>query len=141
MKLIPHYRTHLLTACFLLSSVLSFSQGQGLEWQAESNILLSNETEVMLTSNLTKQGSVFTWEQIGYNTSETITFNVSSTTGNWNAQNSTGELNYVLNSTETTATLTLDGNQDGVIAILIINGENAATTNSYTFYIETLTNL
>ena len=132
----------LLILCFFIGTVVSFSQNQNTEWSAESYLVSINGTDVEITSNLTMQGTTFTWEQLGYNTTNTNTFTIASVTGNWNMQDGIGELNYeLITSEDTLASLTVTGTTEGITLSLIVNGTNGATDNSYTFYIETFTNL
>jgi hypothetical protein len=143
MKRISLYKTHLLSLCFFLGTLITIAQNQNSEWSAESYLVAVNNVDVEIESHLTKQGNTFTWEQIGYNNTDTSTFNITSTTGNWNAQNHTGELNYDLTLSDgTTANLNISGTTEGISMLLIINVSNTAN-ESYAFYIdmETLTNL
>lgn len=141
MKRISQYNFYLLAICFFMGSMVGTSQTQNMDWLAESLVIMANDTEVELVSNLTKQGTSFTWEQVGDSTSDTSIFTITAVSGNWNIADNTGELTYDLTSEESSGSLTLDGNADGVIVILSINGTNGATNDSYTFYIETLSNL
>lgn len=141
MKYSSLYKINLLALFFFLGTVASYSQTQNLEWSAESYLVAINMVDVEITSNLTKQNSVFTWEQLGYNTSDTSTFNITAISGNWNAQDNIGALNYELTSDGLSAALTLTGTTEGITLLLSINGANNTTSDSYTFYIETFTNL
>lgn len=141
MKYSSLYKINLLALFFFLGTVASYSQTQNLEWSAESYLVTINMVDVEITSNLTKQNSVFTWEQLGYNTSDTSTFNIAAISGNWNAQDNIGALNYELTSDGLSAALTLTGTTEGITLLLSINGANNTTSDSYTFYIETFTNL
>lgn len=141
MNHISQYKFYHIALCFFLGTMVSISQNQNIEWSAESFLIVANGTEVELTSNLTKQGTTFTWEQVGYNTTDTSTYTITATSGNWNTQDNIGELNYDLTLEELSANLTISGTEEGVIAILHINSADASGHDTYTFYIETLTSL
>ncbi|WP_299101958.1 hypothetical protein [uncultured Winogradskyella sp.] len=142
MKTISLYKLNLITFCFLLGTLFSFSQNEHIDWSAQSYLVGVNGTEVELNNNLTKQGTNFTWVQNGYNnTSETSSFNISLVTGNWNTSDNTGEIQYDLTTEDSTASLIINGNAEGIIVVLSINDVNEIAAESYTFYIESLTNL
>jgi hypothetical protein len=141
MKLISSYKLNLLNLCFCLGTILSFSQTQNLEWEAESFLVTINEVDVEITSNMTKQGGTFTWEQIGYNNTDTSSFAITAVSGDWDTQTSLGELNYNLTSGELSASLAVTGTTEDITMQLIVSDANGTLVSSYTFYIDTFNNL
>jgi hypothetical protein len=141
MKPIFSYKLNSLTLCFCLSTILSFSQTQNLEWEAESFLVAMNGVDVEITSNMAKQGGTFTWEQIGYNNTDTSSFAITAVSGDWDTQTSLGELNYNLTLGELSASLAVTGTTEGITMLLIISDVNGTLVNNYTFYIETFNNL
>jgi hypothetical protein len=141
MKRISSYKLNLLNLCFCLGTILSFSQTQNVEWEAESFLVTINEVDVEITSNIIKQGTTLTWEQIGYNNSDTSSFAITAVSGDWDTQTSLGELNYNLTSGELSANLAVTGTTEGITMLLLISDVNGTLVNSYTFYIETFNNL
>ena len=138
------YRIHAIALCFLLGTALSFGQSITTDWTAESYLVSINNTDVELTSQLIKTGTNMTWEQIGYNNSDTTVFNITASSGNWDTTTRLGELSYdlVIENTTVTGNLVVSGTSDGITITLAINMSNTAT-DTYLFEIDmdTLTNL
>lgn len=141
MKHTKIYRSYFVILCFFLGTLISIAQTVTIEWSAESYLVALNDVDVEIESHLTKQDTTFTWEQIGYNNSDTNLFTVTSTAGNWDSQNNLGELTYELTTEDSSANLTLTGTTDGITLTLLVHGLNGSPNENYTFYIETLTNL
>jgi hypothetical protein len=116
------------------------AQVENTDWWAENHSVNINGVDVEITSTLTKQGTTFTWFQDGYNTDSTTTFTVVTTTGNWDAQNQLGEINYTLLQGEMPATLKLTGTTEAVTFLLTIV-RPGQDDDLYSFEVETLTNL
>lgn len=134
-----------LSVLFLLACTTALpAQGQTMEWSAESHLVTVNGTKVEIMSNLSVQGTSLVWEQTGYNTSSTSTFNIVSASGSWDAQEHLGELSYGLEveGSPQTATLTVSGTAEGIAMALAIHLPDG-TDDSYIFLVDTdtLTNL
>lgn len=139
MKQLHIFRKALLVLLALTSGTIAFAQSTPNQWTAESPLVTANGVDVELTSNLNKLNDSLSWEQIGYNTSSTTVFNITASTGNWDTQTHTGQLSYELVDTNTTATLTVEGTTESITVTLVVHTTNG--DNTYTFYIETYTNL
>ena len=142
MKRISHYKFYMLALCFFMGSITVIAQSEHTDWSAESYLVAINETDVEITSNLSKQDATFTWEQVGYNNAiDTTAFAITTVTGNWNTQDNLGTLSYELSSDALSANLTVTGTTEGITLVLTINHPNSSTSDSYAFYIDTFTNL
>ena len=137
MKII--YQTALLALFFFTGLQGAFSQQQN--WTVESPLVSINGNDVELVSVLAKQGDSLTWEQHGYNTDNSNTFAVTSATGSWDAQSQTGALSYGLSIDGGTATLVLTGTEEGISATLTIEDAVNGNVDTYTFLVDSTTNL
>lgn len=138
MKRLSIYRNLIIAALFLLGTGVSFSQTQNIDWSAQSPYLAINGTSIVTASNLTKQGNVMVWQQVGTNVTDTDMFTVTSASGNWDSQTHQGVLSYALaHESGNQAEMTITGNSSGVTMTLNIQSD------TYVFEIEeeTLTNL
>lgn len=140
MKYIITYRFYILTLCFFTGMTQSFSQNLNIEWSANSSIMTINSVDVTITSNLTKQGNSFVWEQRVNDITETNEFSIVSVTGNWDAQDALGTINYELSIDGIESNLQVNGNNDGITMTLLISS-SSPTKDIYTFHIDTLTQL
>jgi len=139
------YKIHAIALCFIMGTALSFSQNTNTDWTVDSYLVtINNTTDVELTSHLIKEGTDITWEQIGYNHSDTTVFNITASSGTWDTQNHLGELSYdlVVESSTITASLIVSGTTDGITITLTIDvSSTAADTYLFDIDMDTLTNL
>ena len=135
------YKYYVLALCFFMGSITAFAQGDNLEWDAKSYLVSIDNYDVEIESNLGKQGSTFTWEQVSNLSSRTQQYTVTSVTGNWDAQQNLGNLSYTLSSEDDGATLSVVGTTEGITMEFTILDGNGSPFKSYVFTIDTFTNL
>lgn len=135
------YKIYVLVLCFFIGTAVSLAQNTNLEWTAKSYLVSVNTSDVEIESNLSKQSSTFTWEQISNLSSQTRHYTVTSVTGNWDAQQSLGTINYMLTSEDDDASLTVLGTTEEITMQFIIRDENGNPFKTYVFTIDTFTNL
>tara|TARA_R110002051_G_scaffold289798_1_gene352907 strand:- start:309 stop:686 length:378 start_codon:yes stop_codon:yes gene_type:complete len=125
----------------LTGTLVAFSQNN-THWEAESFIVSINDIDVAITSNLSKQNGIFTWEQISNLSSQSTQYEITSTTGNWDAQLNIGSISYMLTTEDNTnATLTIRGITEELTMHLIIYDASGHLLKDYIFIIENFTNL
>ncbi|MDC0009579.1 hypothetical protein OAE03_03375 [Winogradskyella sp.] len=139
MKYINKY--HALVLCFLVGTICASSQNN-IQWNADSFAVGINDVDVAITSNLSKQNGIFTWEQISNLSSQSTQYEITSTTGNWDAQLNIGSISYMLTTEDNTnATLTIRGITEELTMHLIIYDASGQLLKDYIFIIENFTNL
>ena len=133
------YQFSILALLFFAGAPAPFPQNR--DWSVESPLVTINATDVEIDSVLTKQGDTLTWQQNGYNTNSSSTFGVTSATGSWDSQSRTGQLAYGLSMDGGTATLEVTGTAGDITVVLTIGDDTNGHADSYTFLVETATNL
>ena len=124
-----------------MGSIMVFAQSENLEWDAKSYLVSIDNYDVEIESNLGKQGSTFTWEQVSNLSAQTQQYSVTSVTGNWDAQQNLGNLSYTLSSEDDGATLSVVGTTEGITMGFTILDGNGSPFKSYVFIVDTFTNL
>ncbi|MHA7843210.1 MAG: hypothetical protein ACX93I_07815 [Winogradskyella sp.] len=112
-----------------------------MEWEAKSHLVSIDGYDVEIESNLSKQSSTFTWEQVSNLSSRTQQYTVTSVTGTWDAQHNLGNTSYALSSPDDTATLSIVGTTEEVTIEFTVLDGNGNPLKSYVFTVETFTNL
>lgn len=136
------YKYYVLALCFFVGSIMAFAQGENLEWDAKSYLVSIDNYDVEIESNLGKQGSTFTWEQISNFSTLTVQYSITSISGQWDLQQQTGQLNYTLtSSTAESATLLVLGTDEGVSMTFTLVDANGDGSKTYEFTLESFTNL
>lgn len=140
MKNILTHRFYLLTLCFVMATLMSFSQNPHIEWSAQSDLINANGVNVTLASSISKQNTTITWQQVSNNATQTSTFTILSVSGIWDSQSSTGEINYSISSDGTEGNFKLLGNAEGITATLSFY-ESGVVTDTYIFQLNSITQL
>lgn len=133
------YKILLFTICFFMGTIVTFAQDQN--WSVDSPLVNINGTDVELNSVLIKDGTSITWQQVGYNSTESYTYTITGVSGNWNSQTHQGELIYDLSIDNTAARLEVKGNSEGIILVLTMTVEGNSSEDRYEFITENITNL
>ena len=135
------YLKYTLIVTLVLSSLTTIAQNESFDWEAKSYLVDINSTSVQIESNIIKQSGIFTWEQVSNLSSNTIEFNITSVTDNWNSQSQTGTINYELTSLDGNASLTLTGFQDEILLTMVLLDDQGQAVKNYVFLIDNLTHL
>ena len=135
------YKFRLLALCFFMGTVLGMAQDANMDWSAESYIVSIDAQEVAIESNLGKASSTFTWEQISNLSSRTIQYTITTSSGQWDTQQQTGQLDYALASDGDGATLTVLGTSEGVSMIFTVLDGNGNAFKTFEFDIDSFSNL
>ena len=135
------HRYHILLLCLVLGTVTAFAQSENIEWEAKSHLVSIDGYDVEIESNLDKQGSIFSWEQVSNLSSRTQHYTVTSVTGSWDSQHDLGNIAYTLSSEDDGATLSVVGTAEGITMELTIIDGNGSPFKSHVFTIDTFTNL
>lgn len=135
------YRSYILALCLFIGSLVTYAQSPSMEWEAKSHLVSIDGYDVEIESNLSKQSSTFTWEQVSNLSSRTQQYTVTSVTGTWDAQHNLGNTSYALSSPDDTATLSIVGTTEEVTIEFTVLDGNGNPLKSYVFTVETFTNL
>ena len=114
--------------CLFLSTVYTSAQTQS-DYTLQSNQVKVFEKSAPLNSTLLKSGNTLEWTQNINGVNTTITYTIQQITGNWNANNSKGDLTYTLyREGFSSVTFNLKGSNSGSLqAVLSVKqGDNPA---------------
>ncbi|WP_299115117.1 hypothetical protein [uncultured Winogradskyella sp.] len=135
--LIIHKIAIVFVLCLFAGTSGVCSQNQNTDWSAESYLVTANTTKVEIHSILSKQGSNFVWQQLGYNTNSSDTYTIVASSGSWDTQNHLGTLSYDLESIDQqTATLSISGTTETMTMTLSIH-QAGGSDDIYLFEIDT----
>ncbi|MEO1030034.1 MAG: hypothetical protein AAFX55_01455 [Bacteroidota bacterium] len=135
------YKFRLLALCFFMGTALGIAQDADMDWSAESYIVSIDTQEVAIASNLDKASSTFTWEQISNLSTRTIQYTVTTSSGQWDVQQQTGQLDYTLTSDGDSATLSVLGTSEGITMTFTVLDGNGNAFKTFEFDIDSFSNL
>lgn len=139
MKLLNKF--YAVCLCFFIGTAITLAQNENFEWTAKSYLVSINDVDVEINSNLSKQASKFTWEQVSNLSTHSQQFNVTAVTGSWDTSQNLGNLSYQLNSTDTSASLLVSGTTEDISMQFTIHDENGNPVKTYVFLIDNFTNI
>lgn len=133
------YLNKILTIGALLFALCISAQNE-IGYTVQSDQVSVLGTSKALPSTITKEGNALKWEQQVNGTSNTIVYQITNSSGEWDATNALGQLSCTLNKEGfTEASFTLTGTEgEGLKATLSVReGEQPALV--YTFNITNIT--
>ena len=131
------YKDYLLALSFLMVTALGFSQIENMDWSAKSLLVSIDTQDVEIKSNLSKTSLTFTWEQVSNLSTHTMVYSITSSSGSWDTQQQTGQLNYTLTSARGNATLVVLGTEDDIAMTLTAANAEGNEIKTLVFTIET----
>lgn len=123
---------------FLLSLSSVKGHSQDLDYTLQSDTLNIGDDAIPSTSSLVKHGNAFTWTQYQIGNESVTVFVVNSSTGQWDAESSIGNITYALNIGGHESSLTLTGDGSGLSAQLVFDSASSQP-EIYTFNITAIT--
>lgn len=105
---------------FLSFSNLALAQNNTPLFTLECNTVFTQGQERDISSSLSITNTTLSWKQTNAEIVDTNIFSIDNISGAWDTNNSTGDINYQLNSEGYLAQLNVTGNSEGITATLIL---------------------
>lgn len=122
----------------MLFSMTSYSQNSSLNFTIESQDIEFEEELLGLQSTLIIKGDEFIWTQHINNREHSSTYKIIKTDENWDSNNSTGRIEYLLDLNGFQSALIITGSTDKLEVVLMTNTDNVQS-ESYSFQHNTIT--
>jgi len=122
----------------VLGSFQSNSQTNSIDFTLTSENIKMVGENVTISSTITKTGDVLSWIQNNNGKTDTTSFVISSSSGNWNQDDSLGSVIYSIAIENFQGSFNLLGEDSGVIGTLSLK-VSEAETETYIFNINIIT--
>jgi hypothetical protein len=122
----------------VFSNSLLNAQANTINFTLSSENITVNDQNFTVSSAITKTGNILTWTQVKDDFSETLSFSITDSSGNWDENTSQGSKTYTMIFENYQCGFILS-NQDSKLSAILTFTKNDVEEEKYTFDINAIT--